>query len=119
MIWLDNAPEVLEWASEETVIPYVSRLDGRTHRYFVDFWAKIQQPNGEIKKVLLEVKPKKETKPPRKPKGTSVESQGKYMAEMATFVKNTDKWTAAQEYCRKTQSAFYLITEDTLQIKKK
>ena len=37
MHWADESKNVLEWSSEELVIPYLSPLDNKMHRYFVDF----------------------------------------------------------------------------------
>lgn len=58
MVYCDNTDEVLEWGSEEIIIPYISPLDGRMHRYFPDFYTKVRQRDGTIKKLLIEVKPK-------------------------------------------------------------
>ena len=41
MKWCDITPTVQEWGSEEIIIPYVSPVDGRKHRYFPDFYVKI------------------------------------------------------------------------------
>jgi trans-aconitate methyltransferase len=38
MKWCDENKKVLEWGSEEIVVPYRSPLDGKYHRYFVDFY---------------------------------------------------------------------------------
>ena len=38
----DLNPDVLKWGSEETVIPYVSPLDNKIHRYFVDFYIQVR-----------------------------------------------------------------------------
>lgn len=64
MKYCDSNPNVLEWGSEEIVIPYKSPLDNRYHRYFVDFYIKVQEKGGAIKKYLIEVKPKKQTVAP-------------------------------------------------------
>lgn len=37
MINLDTNPNVWKWTSEETVIPYISPIDNRPHKYFMDF----------------------------------------------------------------------------------
>ena len=37
MKFLDDYDDVLEYGSEEIIIPYISPLDGKMHRYFVDF----------------------------------------------------------------------------------
>jgi hypothetical protein len=38
MVYCDNTKSVLEWGSEEVIIPYVSPWDGKVHRYFPDFY---------------------------------------------------------------------------------
>ena len=68
MKYCDLNDSILEWGSEEVVIPYRSPLDNRIHRYFVDFYIKVEDMNGQIKKYLIEVKPKRQTAPPPKPK---------------------------------------------------
>ena len=40
MVYLDTNPDITEWGSEEIVIPYVSPLDGKRHRYFPDFYVR-------------------------------------------------------------------------------
>ena len=67
MVYCDRTVSVIEWGSEEIVVPYKSPWDGRIHRYFPDFYCKIKQHDGTIKKLVIEVKPKKQTKPPKEP----------------------------------------------------
>ena len=55
MVYCDKNANVLEWASEEIVIPYVSPVDHRSHRYFPDFYMKVRENNGSIKKYVIEV----------------------------------------------------------------
>ena len=38
MVWCDRNINVEEWGSEEIIIPYISPVDGRVHRYFPDFY---------------------------------------------------------------------------------
>ena len=38
MKYCDGNPSILEWGSEEIIIPYRSPLDNKIHRYFVDFY---------------------------------------------------------------------------------
>ena len=49
---------IVEWASEEFCIPYLSPLDGRVHRYFPDFLIKVKERNGSTKTYVVEVNPK-------------------------------------------------------------
>ena len=53
MKYCDSNPNVLEWGSEEIVIPYKSPLDNRYHRYFVDFYIKVKEKTGVVKKYLI------------------------------------------------------------------
>jgi len=57
MRWCDLSDNVLEWSSEETIIPYICKTDNKPHRYFVDFKIKVRTKNG-VKTYLVEVKPK-------------------------------------------------------------
>ena len=68
MVYCDLNENILEWGSEEIVIPYRSPIDNRVHRYFPDFYVKLKETTGKIKKYIIEVKPKKQLKPPVKPK---------------------------------------------------
>ena len=104
--WCESNPNVKAWNSEEVVIPYVSRHDKKMHRYFVDLF--VEMTNGEI--LLVEIKPKKETKPPKEPKRKTK----RYINEVLTYVKNQDKWEAASEFADAKGWKFQVWTEDTL-----
>jgi|TARA_B100001094_G_scaffold175032_1_gene169214 hypothetical protein len=112
MKYCDLNHSILEWGSEEIVIPYRSPLDNRIHRYFVDFYVKVEDINKQIKKYLIEVKPKKQTKPPSKPKRQTK----RYISEVSEYVKNQAKWEAATEFCEDRQWNFMIITEDELKV---
>ena len=66
MVYCDTNDSVIEWGSEEVIIPYLSPWDGRIHRYFPDFYIKIKQHDGSVKKFIIEIKPKKQCSPPEK-----------------------------------------------------
>lgn len=115
MIHLDGHPDVLEWASEEIIIPYRSPLDGKIHRYFPDFYVKKRNLEGIIEKVLIEVKPAAQVKQPVIQE--SKKPSRKYIKEVATYAVNQAKWKAAEEYCLDRQWKFMLMTEKELGIK--
>jgi hypothetical protein len=93
MKYCDSSSNVLRWSSEEVVIPYMSPLDNKPHRYFVDFLVEIKTPEG-IKTWLVEIKPKKQcTEPKKKTKVT----RG-YITEVKTWVVNKAKWRQQNEY---------------------
>lgn len=103
--WCDENPSVLQWSSEEIIIPYRCKTDKKLHRYYPDVYIKTKD-----KEYLIEIKPKKETVPPRdRSKKTKT-----YLNEVMTYIKNTSKWDAAKEYCADRGFIFDIWTEDTL-----
>jgi hypothetical protein len=113
MKYLDDNRNVLEWCSEEVAIPYISPVDNRPHRYFPDFIVRMLMPDGGTKTVMIEVKPKAQTKEPKIP----TKKTRRYLTEVMTWGVNQAKWKAAQEYCLDRQWEFKLITEVELGIK--
>lgn len=114
MIQFDESPHVVRWSSEEVVVPYVS-VDGKVHRYFVDFWVRIKKPDGTFEERLLEVKPKKQTQAP----SSRGKKRNKFLAEVQTWMINQKKWEAAQAFAKQRGMNFYLVTEETLGLVKK
>lgn len=108
MKWCDDNPKVKKWVSEEIVIPYICETDKRPHRYFMDFL--IQFTDG--KTLLVEVKPHKETLPPKTGKGRS---RQRVLNEGMTYIKNQSKWKAAQEYALDRGWHFVIWTENELE----
>jgi hypothetical protein len=108
MVYCDNTSAILEWGSEEVIIPYISPLDGRRHRYFPDFYIKVKQADGSIKKIIIEVKPKKQCKPPSVPKRKTK----RFINEVRTWGVNKAKWEAAIEWCNDRGMEFKILTED-------
>lgn len=103
--WCDRSTEVKFWSSEEVVIPYFYDVDKRYHRYFVDLLIEFQD-----KTVLVEIKPKKETEPPK----SKSRKTKRYIQEGLTYVKNRNKWDAAKSYAADRNWHFEIWTEDTL-----
>jgi len=112
MKYCDTNENILEWQSEEKAIPYRSPVDGKIHRYFPDFLIKVKEANGSIKKYMIEIKPKKQTAPPAKPKRQTK----KYLYEAYEYAKNQAKWEAAKEWCADRGYEFKVLTEDHLGI---
>lgn len=112
MKFCDANPSIIEWGSEEVIIPYKSPIDGRLHRYYVDFYIKVLTSSNITKKYLIEIKPKKQTTPPPPAK-----RQTKlYKDKVLTFIKNQAKWEAATHFCEKRQMKFLILTEDHLNV---
>jgi hypothetical protein len=112
MVYCDLNERVLEWGSEEIALPYRSPVDNKVHRYFPDFYIKVKESTGHIKKYLIEIKPKKQTAPPTKPKR---QTKG-YIYEVYEYAKNQAKWEAAKEFCKDRLWEFKVLTEDELGI---
>ena len=113
MVYCDLNQNILEWGSEEIVIPYRSPIDNRVHRYFPDFYVKLKETTGKTKKYINEVKPKRQTKPPSRPKR---QTKG-YLREVYEYARNQAKWEAAVDYCKDRLYEFKIMTEDELGIK--
>jgi len=102
MQFFDSSSDVVNWSSEEIVIPYLYEADKRWHRYFPDF--KVTWKDGSTS--LIEVKPNKETTPPTGQRRTK-----QYINEAFTFIKNQNKWEAANEYAKDQGWRFEVWTE--------
>jgi hypothetical protein len=109
MNWLDKKDFVLEWKSEETIIPYISPIDNKQHRYFVDFWAKFKTKEG-TQEFLIEIKPKKESLPPKQPKKQTKQ----YVQKVVTYLTNQAKWEAAEAFAHEHNMFFKVLTESEL-----
>ena len=113
MRYCDFSNNILEWASEEISIPYRSPIDRRIHKYFPDFYIKVQESNGKTKKYLIEIKPKRQTQPPVKKT-----SKKAYIYEAHEYAKNQAKWKMAKEFCKDRLWEFKVMTEKELGIAK-
>ena len=99
MVHCDTKPEIIEWGSEEIIIPY-----------FPDFYIKTN--NGD--KFMIEIKPKKFTKPPRATKRVTKA----FLHETKEWARNCAKWTAAKAVCDRQGWKFLIFTEDHLNMTK-
>jgi hypothetical protein len=110
MVHCDNSESVLEWSSEEVSLNYYDPTTNRIRRYFPDFLIKVRESNGTIKKYMIEIKPKKQTTPPPKPKRQTK----RYLQEAYEYAKNQSKWAAAREWCADRGYEFKVFTENEL-----
>ena len=104
--WCDQNPKVKSWSSEEVVVPYRSKVDGKLHRYFVDL--KIVFESGQT--LLVEIKPKNQVKAPKKQNRQTK----RYITEVMRYGTNISKWEYAEEYAKDRGWKFEIWTEDTL-----
>ena len=120
MRYCDHHPNIIAWSSEEVVVPYISPVDKKPHRYFPDFVVKMRTKSGEIKTIMVEVKPLSQTRV----LGADhylVESHGKKrkrkLKEFLTSKVNHAKWAAAEVFCQRNNWEFKIMTERELNIK--
>jgi len=98
MMYCDLNENIIEWGSEEIALPYRSPLDNRVHRYFPDFYIKVKENNGSLKRYLIEIKPKKQTVEPK-------------------VQKRKTKSYIYEEFCKDRMWEFKVLTEDELGIR--
>ena len=114
MQYCDQTTNILEWGSEEIALPYRSPVDGKKHRYFPDFYIKVRESNGQIKRYIIEIKPQKQTIAPKVQKKITMS----YIYEVCEYAKNQAKWKAAEEFCKDRRWEFKVLTENELGIRK-
>lgn len=113
---LDSDPTIIEWNSERVVLGYVSPVDNKWHRYFVDLYYAKKMPDGSTKKVIVEIKPETQCKLPVKTKG---KKQLTYLKESMTYAVNQAKWDAAKRWADKMGYVFEIWTEQQIFKRKK
>ena len=105
MRFCDNNTNVLKWGSENVIVPYISPLDGRVHKYYVDNFVIIRE-GSQIKKYLIEIKPSKQTQAPN----TKYKKKEHLIYEQSAWIINQAKWNAAKELCKKKGFDFLILT---------
>ena len=111
--WCDMNNSIISWASEEFSIPYLSLKDNRVHKYYPDYLIKVKEKDDKIKTYVVEVKPFKQTRPPKTPKRKTKS----YITECVTYAVNQAKWKAAKEFCEDHRIEFKVVTEKELGIR--
>lgn len=108
--WCDSNPYVREWSAESLVVPYVSPIDNKVHKYYVDITLTLKEKRGLVKYVV-EIKPYKQTQPPV---ASRTKKQQTFLHEQATYEVNKAKWAAAQKWANNNDYKFMIITEREL-----
>jgi hypothetical protein len=111
MMYCDKRPEILNWASEELIVPYYFPHDGKWHRYFPDFLVNVMTKENKKQTWLVEIKPIRQT---RMPKAVTVRSKRVQLREAVEFSRNQAKWAAANTYCNNKGWKFVILTEKDL-----
>lgn len=104
MQFLDNNPNVLQWASEAVHINYRNPLTGRNTIYVPDFLMVYMDASGKQHAEVIEVKPQKET---------TLEG-AKNIRTQAAAVLNMAKWEAARAWCKAHNLGFRVVTENDI-----
>jgi hypothetical protein len=104
MLFLDNHPAVLQWASESIRIPYRDPLTNKQKGYYPDFFMVYIDQTGEKHAEIIEIKPDSQTG----------RKKSKSAVNTAMAVKNAAKWHAALQYCAANGIRFRLITENEM-----
>jgi hypothetical protein len=108
----------LEWSSESIEIkyphPYFKTAQGtpQFRRYYPDFFIKVKDSHGNVRKYVIEVKPEKETVPPDGPRRGK--SRKTILEERKRWDINKAKWKAAMNVCNKMGYYFKILTEKQL-----
>lgn len=109
--WADCNENVIKWGSENVIIPYVSPIDKRVHRYFVDNFILFKDSNNDVKKFLIEIKPSVQV---TQPIITSTKKKSTLIYEQKTWVINQAKWESAKRWARDRNCEFLILTEKEL-----
>lgn len=116
--YCDSNQKILYWNSEKVVIsykhPYLTNRNNnlpKTSRYYPDFLITVQESPTKVMKYLVEIKPFKETQPP---KAGNRKSQKTRLYEKKTWAVNSAKWKAAERYCKRMGYKFIKLTEKQL-----
>ena len=114
MKYFDVNPSVLQWSSEEVVIPYYDSMSKKVRKYFPDFLIKVKTATGESKTHLIEVKPSKDLRPPVGGRG---KKKSTVLYEMKSYRMNRDKFASARKWCDERGIIFDVWTEKHLKQK--
>ncbi|NBW56606.1 head completion protein [bacterium] len=110
--WCDENNNVLEWASEAVIIPYINPVDGKAHRYYTDGIVAIKE-NDSISKYIIEIKPSNQLLQPVAGK----KKQSTLIFENKRYIQNMAKWSAAKKWCQQRNYKFLILTEKELGLK--
>ena len=119
MNYLDLNKNVIKWSSEKYIVPYrlgeeIDKLGRpKIRRYIIDFYCEMKgDVSGEVRKFLVEVKPKSQGEKPELPKNPKKTKSYKFKA--LTYAINKAKWDAAEQYCKKNGFKFVVLTEEEI-----
>jgi len=121
MKYFDNEPNVILWGAECIEIPYQLKKPDKhgivsisRHRYYPDFYYKLKMKDGSIREILLEVKPKEQTRPPKmKDASRLTQKQLKnYKWAIDEYNRNMAKWEHTIAYCKPKGIEFKILVKE-------
>lgn len=126
MMYLDNNDNIIYWNTELIKIPYIKNawnnnlleMNMSEHIYFPDFYYELKRADGTISRVVAEVKPEKDTKPPILKNNPTSKQMKDFKYSLTEYAKNLDKWKYCIEWCQKKGFEFIIITDKLLMSKK-
>jgi hypothetical protein len=104
MLFADNNPAILQWASESISIPYRNPLTNKNSFYIPDFLIVYVTKTGKKLAEVVEIKPRKET----------FIKEARSQRDKLTLAVNLAKWAAAQNYCKAHGMGFRVVNEDAI-----
>jgi hypothetical protein len=108
--YADFNKNIVKWSVEPYPIRYIKPTDNKSHRYYIDML--VQFKDGT--KFLVEIKPKAQTLPPKKPVKVTQKTIKRYKNEIITYNINQAKWNAAIEFGKVNGTIFTILTEKEL-----
>ena len=127
MTWLDLNEKIIKWGAECMKIPYqMTHFDNgdtkvKEHCYYPDFYYEMRLQNGDLKQVVVEVKPMKEYNMVlalNEGRLSVPEDKGKKLKnfeyDLKMAYKNKQKWETMINWCKLKGYEFIIITEDHL-----
>jgi len=130
--WCDHTPSVIKWSSEPVKVPYYDRVSKLEEckklglnpnnpanwvrkNYNIDFWVEVKKSDESVVKWLVEIKPKRKLfKPKSISKESTIRDVTKYNNAMKEYLINESKFEAAREFAKRSNSEFWVFTEDNL-----
>lgn len=114
MEFCDSNEKVLSWGSESTPIPYFNPILKKECTYWIDCYMQVKNNNGSVTKWLIEVKPGKYLSPPKEPTRLTEKQTLNFARHAKTYLINSFKFKAAQNYASQNNMKFGIITENFL-----
>jgi hypothetical protein len=108
--YLDTNKNIIRWAFESLKIPYLSPIDNKMHNYIPDFIIETKDKGGTIETIIVEIKPKKQTKKPEMGK----KKKNTFLQESMIYKVNEAKWKSASNFCKDKNIKFKILTEEDL-----